>query len=309
MEQRRFDDLTRRLGANSSRRTVLKGLLAGAVGGFAGLVGGGEALAAKGSGGSNKPDCCPSSAPRLCDYTCVNVSTDPNHCGGCASACPTGATCQNGACLCPQGTMQCGNACVDTSSDSNNCGTCGHVCASGQSCVAGSCASSCSPDCTGKVCGDDGCGGSCGACPGANCVGSTFQAAATCSADGTTCIPGTTMNCDPYNCSQNGTCLTTCAGDFDCEAGNCCESGTCKPVDTLTDPNNCGSCGHVCSAPNATMACTGGNCVVAACNEGFGDCDNDPLNGCETSLNTDANCGTCGNVCPSGTSCNAGVCI
>src|SRR5688572_24047122 len=30
----------------------------------------------------------------------------------------------------------------------------------------GRCSNTCTPDCSGRTCGDDGCGGSCGACPG-----------------------------------------------------------------------------------------------------------------------------------------------
>jgi parallel beta-helix repeat protein len=43
-------------------------------------------------------------------------------------------------------------------------GSCG-TCSGGQTCVSGVC-TGCTPDCTGKNCGDDGCGGSCGTCSG-----------------------------------------------------------------------------------------------------------------------------------------------
>jgi formylglycine-generating enzyme required for sulfatase activity len=44
----------------------------------------------------------------------------------------------------------------------------------GDLCVDGQCLSQCSPDCTGKICGDDGCGGSCGVCgAGGSCVEGT----------------------------------------------------------------------------------------------------------------------------------------
>jgi hypothetical protein len=41
------------------------------------------------------------------------------------------------------------------------CGTCGQF----QFCNAGTCDVICIPDCAGKECGDNGCGGSCGSCP------------------------------------------------------------------------------------------------------------------------------------------------
>ena len=33
------------------------------------------------------------------------------------------------------------------------------------------------------------------------------------------------------------------------------------------------------------------------CDPGWGNCDDDPLNGCETALNTNVNCGDCGQIC------------
>ncbi len=50
-------------------------------------------------------------------------------------------------------------------------GVCG--CAATEACVEGACVCLVEPDCTDKACGDDGCGGSCGACdPGLACVAS-----------------------------------------------------------------------------------------------------------------------------------------
>jgi hypothetical protein len=49
------------------------------------------------------------------------------------------------------------------------------------------------------------------------------------------------------------------------DAGSSLCGTTC--VDTLTDPNNCGSCGHICQAMGASGVCAGGACqatVVAA---------------------------------------------
>jgi hypothetical protein len=55
-----------------------------------------------------------------------------------------------------------------------------------------------------------------------------------------------------------------------------------------------------CSAANGTAECNpaNGTCQISACDAGFGDCDGDPTNGCETDLRSDAaNCGRCGFVC------------
>jgi hypothetical protein len=64
-------------------------------------------------------------------------------------------------------------------------------------------------------------------------------------------------------------------------------------TDLLTDPNNCGSCGHVCTTTNGTAACVGGSCATGSCNTGYGDCDGNPANGCETTLANVTYCGTC----------------
>jgi hypothetical protein len=50
-------------------------------------------------------------------------------------------------------------------------------------------------------------------------------------------------------------------------------------------------------------ACAAGQCL---CNPDSDDCDGNPANGCETILDTDANCGGCGAACASGTTCKQG---
>lgn len=46
------------------------------------------------------------------------------------------------------------------------------------------------------------------------------------------------------------------------------------------------------------LTCTDSKC---ACEDGFGDCDGDPANGCEADLTKAPNCGGCGNTCAHGT--------
>ncbi len=61
------------------------------------------------------------------------------------------------------------------------------------------------------------------------------------------------------------------------------------------------------SAPFLGFRC----CRDPQCAAGFGNCDGDPSNGCETSLNTVSNCGDCDSICsnPNGsTSCIGGAC-
>lgn len=62
-----------------------------------------------------------------------------------------------------------------------------------------------------------------------------------------------------------------------------------------------GSCDAIVGAGDrkldTSITCNSSGC---ACATGFGDCDGDPDNGCETDLNDPDNCGACGNVCANG---------
>jgi hypothetical protein len=139
---------------------------------------------------------------------------------------------------------------------------------------------------------------------------------------GTTCYD---TQKDPNNCGGCGkTCPTVANGAPGCAAGECgvgkCDLGYddcdkkaangCE-VSLDTSADHCGACFNKCSLSNASASCTAGACAIAACDPGFDDCDKDPKNGCETSLKTETNCGTCGTVCaiPNATSsCSTGTC-
>jgi hypothetical protein len=87
-----------------------------------------------------------------CGVDCVDVATDPAHCGTCDHACAAGEICNAGACACPPGQVPCGGSCVDTSADVTHCGDCNTACPPGAACDAGGCACGgslqlCSGDC------------------------------------------------------------------------------------------------------------------------------------------------------------------
>jgi hypothetical protein len=127
-----------------------------------------------------------------------------------------------------------------------------------------------------------------------------------------------------YGCAQSG-CIPCSLGHATaiCVAGKCAVAacnGTNKDcngmssdgceIDTDHDPDHCGACDATpCVVLNATPDCTAGRCVVRSCNSGYGDCDTDPTNGCETNVLTSvAHCGKCGMPCAAGKTCQNGVC-
>ncbi len=119
--------------------------------------------------------------------------------------------------------------------------------------------------------------------------------------------------CDLLNAIEacvDGQCaIDYCEGNFgDCDSNplNGCE------VDLMTDPDNCGSCDNTCDAPHSTMTCINGLCEIISCDQGYGDCNGNPSDGCETDLTSNDNCGNCGISCtaPSAyTDCQNGSCV
>nr|DAD42881.1 TPA_asm: hypothetical protein HUJ06_001111 [Nelumbo nucifera] len=63
---------------------------------------------------------------RCCGNRCVNVTSDPNHCGFCLIRCPFTRQC-------------CGGLCVNTNFNPFHCGRCFHFCGLGIPCIFGLC--------------------------------------------------------------------------------------------------------------------------------------------------------------------------
>jgi hypothetical protein len=150
----------------------------------------------------------------------------------------------------------------------------------------------CEPDCSGKVCGGDGCGFTCGDC------GQGFYCNAG-SCEKGDCVP----QCEEIECGFDG-CGGTCG---DCPDGYFCTQGICKEGDCIPEctGKKCGpdGCGDTCGSCQCGEVCEGGNCIFHACDGK--DCGDDSCGG---------TCGTCGcgEVCMNGTcaynACEGKVC-
>jgi len=87
----------------------------------------------------------------------------------------------------------------------------------------------------------------------------------------------------------------SCAATGQCDTGLTCCSGVC--ADTKKDFNNCGACGTACAAVNGSAICASGSCKVA-CQAGWGNCNGDASDGCETDVtSTPGHCGSCSQAC------------
>ncbi|HVY27372.1 MAG TPA: hypothetical protein VHB79_12530 [Polyangiaceae bacterium] len=92
-------------------------------------------------------------------------------------------------------------------------------------------------------------------------------------------------------------------GECDDDPGTVCEQ-------SLSLVTSCGDCDTSCTSTNGTVACEDLKCVLKGCNSGFGDCNNDAKDACETTLTDNSkNCGVCGRDCSAlGSTCKGSVC-
>lgn len=200
---------------------------------------------------------------------------------------------------CPSGSAFCQDACLDVLTDPTNCGKCGNVCPSlpnsSPTCSLGTCGYVCNP---GFI--------DCDLNPANGCEVSVLNDLQNCGSCGAVCLnpinyPGPGGFLPFQSACINGVCSYGCVSG----AANCTgpdEYGNPCPIELEIDASNCGSCGNVCSVvrPNAQPGtCLSGNCY-SLCETGYGDCDGNFTNGCETYVFTDINnCDSCGHICPS----------
>lgn len=196
---------------------------------------------------------------------------------------------------CPVGEKVCANECVPTNDPAHGCGA--------ESCAPCSVAHG-RAGCTAEGrCGVVGCDERYKVCDG-ECV-SVLSPRYGCNRVG--CDPCTLPDATSA-CSAEGECIVAaCAGrrgDCDRIPSNGCEANLNEDV------ANCGECGARCDPlPHAEVTCGGANCVVRQCDRGWGNCDGNQRNGCETELTTSADhCGRCGEACAVDQICLDGAC-
>ncbi len=104
--------------------------------------------------------------------------------------------------------------------------------------------------------------------------------------------------------------VSDCPADFGaCDAvlTNGCETNL------QTSSKHCGACNKPCSPAFGDGECVEGECVIAACDELFRDCDDNASNGCETNVfNNALHCGGCDVVCSTpntAASCAGDTCV
>ncbi len=242
----------------------------------------------------------------------VNVARSLEHCGSCGVRCApanaAAARCEEGRCFvesCARLFGDCNNdpedGCeTDLARSIEHCGACGTRCAT----TGGT------PVCNVGVCGVSSCNpgrGDCDGDVGNGCETNLRDTVAHCGACGAACgaLPHATVVCRDARCAI-GACETGW-GDCNGNPGDGCET------DLRVTTGSCGMCGRACALPRAVPRCAASACAVASCEMGFGNCDNNPANGCEVGFaSTLAHCGRCGNNCPNRTNatrtCNGGNC-
>jgi hypothetical protein len=156
-----------------------------------------------------------------CEGQCSGKQCGDDGCGGSCGSCDSATQeCVEGKCqgLCGATQYTCKDRCGQQY-DAYGYYYCNeYYCTNYGNCAPDfySCCGSCTPDCSGKTCGDDGCGGSCGTCSS----GYTCDAYGTCQYNGSGCGANPSKTCSGH-CGSSG--VGGCYCDSQCTAsGDCC---------------------------------------------------------------------------------------
>ena len=144
-------------------------------------------------------------------------------------------------------------------------------------------------------------------CPDGSYCDATNKCSSGCASDGDCDNGGGT----PLVCDTTTHKCVGCASDASCPLGSICKASACVPgctdkhacqtgsqccagqcFDIKTDPEHCGGC-TACPEPaeaHAPAICNNSVCGFGACADGFGDCNNDAVDGCEADLQGQTAC-------------------
>jgi hypothetical protein len=196
-----------------------------------------------------------------CIPNCVQKSCGDDGCGGSCGVCPKDFSCDLGKCMpAPSG---CGNVtsaglcdgtkllkCVSGQVVTVDCAAGGKVCAYSPPAGVYDCVLTCLPNCAGKMCGEDGCGGSCGTCgKGDQCLAGVCEPLSP-------CIP----DCAGRTCGDDG-CGGSCGS---CADGQVCKAGVCADEGAAECPDGQEWNGTECTAaePGDNAGGSSGGCAV-----------------------------------------------
>ncbi len=206
-----------------------------------------------------------------CVVNCAGKVCGDDGCGGSCGECADGEACDFGQCAAAPATGQCCQPNVDGVSecmadvDLTYCDASEGVFTAGGSCDE---ACECLANCAGKVCGDDGCGGSCGecvegdACDFGQCMCVPACGDAACGDDG---CGGSCGECAGGGaCGEDGQC--PCVAD--CEGKVCGDDGCEGSCGDCADGEACGDDGQCACVPN----CDGKVCGGDGCEDTCGNC-------------------------------------
>ena len=246
---------------------------------------------------------------------CVDLMTDPEHCGGCEQSCPPTQECLGGVCsqLCDHlGLNSCEGECVDVSTDRDHCGSCGRFCDRDEVCIEGQCLCGAQSSGDGDVCLES---QSCCATkkgPGAEFYCANLSGdAENCGQCGFSCpSPNVELNSPGLICDLGAcVCVVDGSGIDSCKDNEvCCTSG-CAVIDS--DVNNCGACGNVCGDGEA---CIAGLCACGAKTGGpsLSACVSEIEECCSGRCDVQGSCERCGPsgvLCANGQECCDDVCV
>jgi N-acetylneuraminic acid mutarotase len=247
-------------------------------------------------------NCEPQANQCVCAPQCDGRICGPDGCGGSCGGCGDDEFCTEAG-RCDDVPAQCGNnvceddeSCLNCPADCGQCcgdGACSAVhgedcatcaadcgCPDGEACngVSHACEVQCAPNCDGRDCGDDGCGGTCGNGCGADQL---------CN-DGGLCVERPAQ-CGDNSCDAGEDCAT-CPAD----CGQCCGNGACSAGE------NCATCPADCECADGERCDFERRACEAACQPM---CDG-------RACGADGCGGTCGDGCGQGEVCNgAGACV